>query len=170
MTAFEQTPPIELPCATCPNRSKISQALAKIGIFRSGEDCPGTDTIDRFTAVKIVGADPFPEDSGDYALLVNSSDSENPQPTVKYLSQEESRTEPCPNDPIFLSPNETVTEAVVNEQGKVRAKIGKGDPDDVDKLKTPFGLNPFRSSRPPLDILSNVRLVTIVDPSENTEH
>lgn len=168
MTSFEQMPPTERPCATCPNRSKLSQLLAQVGIFASGKICAGPDTIDRFTAVKIVGADPSPEDSGDYRSLANDPFSENSQPTVKYLSQDEVRTKPCSRDPILLGSDEMVTEARVNALGKVRAKIGKGNPEDIEMLKNPFEPDLFNNGQSPLEVLRAVRLVTI-DTSESTQ-
>lgn len=168
MTSFEQNPPTERPCAKCPHRSKLSRALAQAGLFFPDESCSGTDTVDRFQIIRKTGPDlPYDEYSEGHITFGSSSWTDNPKPAVGYFAAESVREEPCPRDPITLAPDETVTEVYVNDLGKVRVKIGVGDPEDAKQFIRPEGWNPANTDRrPPLEILRSVRLVTVVRGEE----
>jgi hypothetical protein len=161
MASYEQAPPAELPCATCPNRPTMSRALARIGFLGAGESCTGPDVIDRFKVVKTEGLHSEPEGYDATTILSDASFNVPKKPPIVYSIGEHTREKHCPRDPIVLGSNEVVAEARPNEQGRVWVEIGEGSPEDVRQVKPPITWTSLSGDhRAPLEILQAIRRVT----------
>lgn len=138
-------------CKTCPNRSKVGTALARLGLIEVTQACPEPDVIDRYGI--ITGSGSPPEGYRRVVSVIGEKGS------VDYYRGNEQRVNTCPQSPIDIGADEVVTGCDEDLQGRLWIRIGRGERGDVERAAFNLHLDEETPSRPPLEALKEKRTV-----------